>query len=140
MSAITQRGTKGVGHGIELVCFGRCLGVAEIEILHALHWHDMEVDVRYLEAGDHQSDSFALHDRPLRFANSPGHFIEMLSGGIVEIEPVINFLPRDNQDVAWVKRSNIEHGNTCIVGPDQPTGNLACDDATENRRHGPDGK
>lgn len=140
MSAITECATKSVSHGIEFVGFGRRLSVVEIEVLHSLHGYDMEVDVGHLEAGDHQADPFTLDDQTLSFANGPSHLVEVSSGGVVEVEPVIGFFSRDHQNVAGVERADVEHGDAYLVGPNQPTGDLASDDASENRRHGRDGK
>jgi hypothetical protein len=135
VTGLTQCFTEGLSHGIEVGRIGISIGSAEVELFHSLHRHDVQMCVRDLEAGDHQTDSLTLDDRSLCLANVGRHLHQMLDRVELEIEPVIDFGAGNDQDVAGMQRSDVDHGDTNRIAPNETTGDLAFNDAGENRRH-----
>ncbi len=96
----------------------------------------MDMGVRYFKACDHEANPSAGNAGLLGLGNMVSNGHEVANGCSVQIGPLVDFGLGDDQDVAWVQGSNIQHDNTGFVIPDESTRNLATNDAGENRRHG----
>ena len=112
--------------------------VGEVEVVHAAHRDDVEVQVGHLQPGDHQCHPrrfvLGLEDRTDRLGDA--HQVGVQVGWCVE--PVVELVERHHQGVAGLERVDAEEGDRTLVPPDEVAGELAVDDAREDGRHGPD--
>lgn len=100
----------------------------------------MNVGVRHFEPGDHQPHPLTGHDLLLGLPDPVGDLHEMGGDADGKIGPLVNLVLRDDEGVAGMKGADVEHGEALVVLVQDPSRDLALDDAGEYRRHGRDGK
>ena len=88
------------------------------------------------QPGDDEGDSFRLKCAHLGRANLAGNDGEMPSKFVGEIDPVINFEPRDNKCVAGADWGDRQEGDAQIVSVNEPSGKVAVDDPGKQGAHG----
>lgn len=91
--------------------------------------YHMDVGVGHLESGDDHADTSRGKHRHLRPANAVGDRGEMGNEAGAKVGPLVGFLARNDEDVAWSQRSNVEERNALVVLPKHARGDLAVDDA-----------
>lgn len=91
--------------------------IAEVEIVQAADGHDMKVAVRDLEAGQHYPDALGFEAGHLRPTDRLSSLGKMRKQARLEVEPVINFLPRYHQRMAWTQRPVRKKDDALFVFP-----------------------
>ncbi len=109
--------------------------VAEIQIVKATNWDDMEMDVRDLEARKHQAYAHRLEAGHLRPADRLRDRSEVAEEIRIDVDPVIDLLARDNQSVTGTQRAVGQEDHADVVLPHESRGQLPGDDAAENAAH-----
>ena len=135
MPVLPQRGSQQFGDLVEIFGPSGGIGIAEVEIAHVVGGYHVDVGVGYLIASDQQPDPSAGDRFSLGEPNASGHAHEMQAGGLVEVDPMVDLLLRDDQAMAAMQRSDVDHGDADIVIPHEPSGELAGDDARKDRGH-----
>ncbi len=97
----------------------------------------MDVHVWHLVAGDQHTDSFAVECGLLRDTDPPGHVEDVGRQAVRRVDPVVDLVDRHDQDVSGGHRVDRHERHALVVAPDERAGNLAVDDAGEDRRHRP---
>ena len=92
----------------------------------------------HLEPGDHQTDFLRIVDFVERPPNGGGHLHQMIPKIWWTVEPVIDLLPRDDENVTRSQRVYREEGDTQIVPPNECARDLSFDDPGEDGRHRPE--
>src|SRR5699024_5906497 len=105
----------GVGVGVDL---------GEAEVVQAVDRPHVQVQMRDLESGHHQTDPRRAPDRLLGDADPPGDGVQVGEQPIVGVQPVVYLDPRYDQGVPVGDRPDGQERHTPIVGPDEPAGNL----------------
>ena len=95
---------------------GLCLGVC---------WDHMDVSMRDLETGDDNGRPRNVKRHLLRRPDNLGHTHHVTEDGGVKISPFVDWLARDDEDVAGSDRLDSEDRYTDLVCPDEASGNVA---------------
>jgi hypothetical protein len=93
--------------------------------------------VRHLEAGDRQHGSRRTENTFLRAADPLCHHHHVGQCLLVEFCEPLGLLPRHDEHVSVSERVDAGEGDTHRISPDEPAGQLAVDDAREQRGHSP---
>src|SRR5207249_11706603 len=89
-----QRGANLSGLQIERRRIRLASGVRKIQVVEIPDWNEVKVHVSDLQPGDHQRDFLGLEGDLLGLSNDLRGSDQMLHLTHVEIEPVVDFLPR----------------------------------------------
>lgn len=88
------------------------------------------------QSGDDEGDSFGLKSAHLSRANLAGNDGEMPGKFVGEIDPVVNFEPRNNKGVAGADWGDRQEGDAQIVSVNEPSGKVAVNDLGKQGAHG----
>jgi hypothetical protein len=130
-----QRLPEDVRHRVEVVRVGVGVGLREVEVSHVVDRHHVQVGVGNLEAGDHQPHPGGGEGRLLGVADSVCHLRAMGRHVGREVGPAVDLGHGNDEDVAPVEGPDVDHGDTQVVTPDDPAGDLPLDDAGEDGGH-----
>ena len=108
---------------------------AEVEVTHAVHRHDVDVDMGYFEAGDHQANTGRGEQIALCSSDSLSDHHQMGGSVGVEISPMVDLGSGHDENVAGRKWPDVHERNACVVGVNKTTRDLAVDDAGEDGGH-----
>lgn len=95
----------------------------------------MQMHVRNLQAGDHQTDFDRFEGLLQRLPDRLRDGHEVRSHGGFQIEPVIDLGARHDQRVPRTERMDGQERDAAVVAPDKVPWYLSVDDACEQRCH-----
>ncbi len=75
-------------------------GVREVELVHARHGYDMEMNVRYLETGDEQTNSGRRECHHLSASYVTGYSVKVVAGRVIKVQPMVDFDSGHHERVA----------------------------------------
>jgi cardiolipin synthase len=107
----------------------------EVEVVHRVSGDDVDVTVRYLEAGDDESDSRTREHSALGPTDATGHVHDPMALVGREIEPVVHLATGHDQRVTRRDGVDREERDDHVVGEHPVAGEFVSDDAGEHRRH-----
>jgi cardiolipin synthase (CMP-forming) len=130
-----QRVAQPMHVGVEVVGRGVGVGRAEVEVVHTVGGEHVQMDVRHLEAGDHQADASRGPHAELRVADGMRDTHRVRGGFGGQVGPSIDLGDRHDERMAGGERTNVDPRHDRVVAPDEPAGYLSVDDASEDRGH-----
>lgn len=93
------------------------------------------MQMRYLKPGDHESDPSGVEAVHLRFPDSPSGIHEMVLQFGLCVNPMVDFLARDDEHMSGCDWCDGEKRHANIVFPDESPWNLILDNAGEQGCH-----
>jgi cardiolipin synthase (CMP-forming) len=106
--------------------------VGEIELAHVVGRHDVNMDVGHLVTCDDHAYTLATEGRLLRFPHTLGYRHEMRHGFGRQVNPMVDFSPRNDQHMTSRERVNGQEDSADVVGIHEGGGNLAREDPAED--------
>lgn len=110
--------------------------VGRVEVGSASTWPDVHVRVRDLVTLDEHADPLRAELLPLCQPDEARDLEEMRCNAGLEIDPLVDLDPGHDHRVPELQRTDREERDADLVGPDEPTRDLAVDDASEQGSHG----
>ena|SRR5438309_1743551 len=99
----------------------RFTGTFEVELLHLIEGDEVNVRVRDLESGDHHRDPAAVKPIGQRPADLLPNREEVIHNRRLQVKPVVDLLPRNDQGMAWLHRVDAEKRHADVVLPHEPS-------------------
>lgn len=111
--------------------------VVQVEVGRAATRPYVDVRVRDLVPLDEQPDPVGVELFALGQPDEAGD-PEDVSGDVgIQVDPLVDLRARHDHRVPELKGTDRQERDTDVIGPDEPTGDLAVDDACEQGGHGP---
>ena len=117
---------------------GSRVGLAEVERLEAPGRVHVDVQVRDLEARDHQRHARRRPGVADHGADGARDRHDVLEQAVRGVEPLVDLLPRHHQHVSGPQGVDREEGDHPVVRPDETPRQLAVDDLREDGGHAGD--
>lgn len=98
------------------------VGPGEVQVSFRPDWNNVEMGVRHLEPGDHQTHSDGGERHLLGTTDALGDHHQVRCQVGVEVEPVVDLQARHHQGVSRTKGSDGQERHSLFVGMNEATG------------------